>query len=77
MHILEKQLSQSRIDESSDLGTFVSGADTGFKGGGGARFLGTKKFIIRYKKSRRRAGEIFFDLKDSKRVKINDLRLKN
>ena len=31
--------------------------------GGGQDFLGTKKFIIRNKK--------FFDLKDSKRVKIN------
>ena len=37
---------------------------------GGQDFLGTKKFIIRNQKSRRRRN--FFDLKDSKRVKIND-----
>ena len=43
--------------------------------GGGQDFLGTKKFIVRNKKSRRRG--IFFDLKDSKRVRINDERLKN
>ena len=37
---------------------------------GGQDFLGTKKLIIRNKN--RAAGEIFFDLKYSKRVKIDD-----
>ena len=31
-----------------------TGADTRFKGGGGARFFRNKKFIIRNKKSQRR-----------------------
>ena len=39
--------------------------DTGFKCGGGQDFLGTKKLIIR---NRNRV----FDLKYSKRVKIDD-----
>ena len=39
----------------------------------GQDFLETKKFMIRNKN--RGAGENFFDLKDSKRVKINDWRL--
>ena len=38
---------------------------------GGQDFLGTKKFIIRNQKFAL-PGKIFFDLKDSKRVKIND-----
>ena len=38
--------------------------------GGGQEFLGTKKLIIMIKKLRCRRK--FFDLKDSKRVKIND-----
>ena len=38
--------------------------------GGGQDFLGTKKFIIRNKN--RAAGENSFDLKYSKRVKIDD-----
>ena len=43
----------------------ITGADTGFKwvGEGGQDFLGTKN---------RGVGENFFDLKESKRVKIND-----
>ena len=48
----------------------LPGADTGFVRGG-QYFLGTKKFIIRNKKSRR-SRKFFFGLKDSKRVKIND-----
>ena len=37
---------------------------------GGARFLGTKKTYLGTKNGA--AGENFFDLKDSLRVKIND-----
>ena len=43
---------------------------------GGARFLRNKKNEKLGTKNRA-AGEIFFYLKDSKRVKINDQRLKN
>ena len=53
---LMQHTSQGRIQDLSE--------------GGGQDFLVTKKFIIRNKKSRHR--KHFFDLKDSKRVKIND-----
>ena len=46
-----------------------SGADTGFKWGGESFF---RKKIHNYRNKNCAAGENFFDLKDSKRVKIND-----
>ena len=48
-----------------------AGADTGFKWGGGARFFRNKK-IHKYELKIVPQAKIYFDLKDSKRVKIND-----
>ena len=54
-----------------------SGVDKGFKWGAGVLDLFVNKNNQDFGTKRRAAGEISFDLKDSKRVKINDLRLKN
>ena len=53
----------------------LTGADKGFKWGGGARFF-RNKIINNSEQKIVPHAKFFFDLKDSKRVKINDLRLK-
>ena len=56
---------------NNKMSFYEAGADTGFKSGGCKIYLGRNKNSFRNKKTRRRK-TFFFDLKDSKRVKIND-----